>query len=90
MELFDDVANIVRAQNETLMSGIELGRKESEERIQELEGKNAKLLEALKGLIDIVHESEGVGGYHLNGDTAYWNEFEEVSIAENIVAEVEE
>ena len=44
-----------------------------------------ELLEALKGLLAIVNESEGVHGYHLNGDTAYWSEFEEIRFAEMVI-----
>lgn len=39
------------------------------------------LLEALVGLISITKDSTGVAGYHLNGDTAEWDEFEEVDAA---------
>ena len=41
-----------------------------------------KLVEALEGFLSIVDESEGVAGYHLNGDIAKWGEFEEVAMAE--------
>ena len=44
-----------------------------------------ELLEALKGLLAITNDSEGVCGYHLNGDLAFWKEFKEVEIAEKAV-----
>ena len=44
-----------------------------------------ELLEALKGLLAITDVSEGVCGYHLNGDLAFWEEFKEVEIAEKAV-----
>ena len=39
------------------------------------------LLEALTNILKIVEDSEGVVGYHLNGDTAKWDEFDEVTNA---------
>lgn len=41
-----------------------------------------ELLEALKGLLAIIDDSEGPHGYHLNGDLAFWEEFKEVEFAE--------
>lgn len=41
---------------------------------------------ALEGLLGIVQESTGVTGWHLNGDVAGWDEFEEVEIAEEALA----
>ena len=46
----------------------------------------AKLVEALEGLLAIVQESTGVTGWHLNGDVAGWDEFEDVEIAEEALA----
>lgn len=39
------------------------------------------LLEALTNIIKIVEDSEGVVGYHLNGDTAKWDDFDEITNA---------
>jgi len=39
------------------------------------------LYQALEGLLSIVSDSRGVEGYHLNGDTAEWGEFDEVDFA---------
>lgn len=44
------------------------------ERVKVLEG-------ALDGLLAIIGDSRGVTGYHLNGDIAEWDEFEEVEQA---------
>ena len=33
--------------------------------------------EALEGILTIVNESKGIDGFHLNGDIATWDEFEE-------------
>lgn len=38
----------------------------------------SELVEVLKGFASIISESKGVAGYHLNGATAEWDEFEEV------------
>ncbi len=50
-----------------------------------------KLLEACRAILDIVNESHGVYGYHLNGDGAPWcRDFpEEVEALEKAVAQVE-
>ena len=52
MELFEQIKDVVNTQNQAIMSGIELGRNESEASIKELETINFNLLEALKGLVD--------------------------------------
>ena len=51
----------------------------------ELVAMNKELLAALEGLLDIVGESDGVSGYHLNGDIAEWGEFEELNAAYDAV-----
>lgn len=53
--------------------------RELRERIVELEA-------ALGGMLAIVNDSRGVAGYHLNGDVAEWDEFEEVGLAEVVAA----
>ena len=45
MDLFKHMAEMVKLQSETLMVGIDLGRKESEERIRKLEAENKRLLD---------------------------------------------
>lgn len=44
-----------------------------------------ELIQALRGLLSIVDDSNGVAGYHLNGDIAGWNEFPEVEEAEKVL-----
>lgn len=39
------------------------------------------LASALEGMLSIVSDSSGVAGYHLNGDVADWDEFEEINAA---------
>lgn len=45
-----------------------------------------ELLDALRGMLAIVENSRGVAGYHLNGDTAEWDEFDEIDIAHTAIA----
>ena len=42
-------------------------------------------LEALEGFANIINDSQGVKGYHLNGDIAEWDEFDEVDAASNTI-----
>lgn len=42
-------------------------------------------LEALEGFANITNDSQGVKGYHLNGDIAEWDEFDEVNAASNTI-----
>lgn len=44
------------------------------------------LVDSLEALLSIVPESYGVSGYHLNGEVAEWDEFEEVGIATEVLA----
>lgn len=44
-----------------------------------------ELIQALRGLLSIVDESDGVAGYHLNGEIAEWDEFSEVAEAEKVL-----
>lgn len=50
------------------------------ERLQQCES-------ALKGMLGIVSDSTGVSGYHLNGEIAEWDSFEEVGEAYAAIAE---
>lgn len=65
------------------------GDYDSIKRVQALIFENERLLkdvealsDALQGLLNIVSDSSGVAGYHLNGNIADWDEFEEVENAE--------
>ena len=49
-----------------------------------------ELLDALISVINIMNDSEGVAGYHLNGDIASWNEFEEIKQAEQAIKKATE
>ena len=48
------------------------------------------LLNALIGVLNIMNDSEGVAGYHLNGDIASWDEFEEIKQAEQAIKKATE
>ena len=52
-DLFEQIKTIADLQNQAIQSGVELGRSESAARIAFLEERNAKLLEALKGMLSI-------------------------------------
>jgi len=47
-DLFTGIKDIISLQNMAIMSGVELGRKESEDKIKTLESVNAKLRGALR------------------------------------------
>ena len=65
---------------------IEKTREELAEINDELVAMNKELLAALEGVMSIVDESNGVSGYHMNGDIADWGEFEEVGLAYDAIA----
>lgn len=84
----DKWGNIKTASGETLrLHGVALpcgGRQSDHEEVEansDLVTAAPDLLEALKGMCAIVKDSRGVAGYHLNGDTAEWDEFDEVDAA---------
>lgn len=47
-----------------------------------------KALSALKQVACIIGDSQGVAGYHLNGDVAIWDEFDEVNTVAAAIAEL--
>ena len=49
-----------------------------------------ELLEALISVLNIMNDSDGVAGYHLNGDIASWGEFEEIKQAEQAIKKATE
>lgn len=49
-----------------------------------------RALEALEGFANITNDSQGVAGYHLNGDTAEWDEFDEVDAASSTIEAIRE
>ncbi len=54
-----------------------------------LKSDRQELLKSLESLLDITAESQGVAGWHLNGDIAEWGEFEEVSSAYELIKRIE-
>ena len=48
------------------------------------------LLDALTNILNIMNDSECVAGYHLNGDIAKWDEFEEIALAEEAIKKATE
>ena len=58
----------------------------TDELLIELTKQRDELLAALQGMIDIANDSQGVAGYHLNGEVADWGEFEEWQAACDAIA----
>ena len=54
--------------------------------VEDLIKQRDELLAALQGMIDIASDSQGVAGYHLNGEVAEWDEFEELQAACGAIA----
>lgn len=71
--------------HESAIAEIEVLRQERDK----LRARVAELEAALQGMLDIVADSRGVAGYHLNGDTAEWDEFDEVDAAEKLLNKLE-
>ena len=51
-----------------------------------LEQQRDELLAALEGVLAVVGDSTGVAGYHLNGDIADWDEFDEINAVYTAIA----
>ena len=49
-----------------------------------------ELLNTLISVLNIMNDSEGVAGYHINGDIALWDEFEEIKQAEQAIKKATE
>jgi hypothetical protein len=47
------------------------------------------MLAVCKALLDIIYNSQGVAGWHMNGDVATWDEFEDVGALEAAIAAAE-
>lgn len=54
--------------------------------VHALQAQRDELQAALQGMLAIVSDSRGVAGFHLNGDTAEWDEFDEVAAARAAIA----
>ena len=58
-------------------------------RIERLEDERLELIKAIESFLDLVGDSHGVAGYHLNGDIAEWDEFECVGEAYELIRRIE-
>lgn len=58
--------------------------------LRRLHALNTEMLEALRGFVAIAADSEGVAGYHLNGDIAEWATFPEWHEAHAAIAKATE
>ena len=56
------------------------------QRAEQAEAQVAVLAQALHGLLAIRSDSQGVAGYHLNGNVADWDEFPEIAMAGEALA----
>lgn len=56
----------------------------------ELLAYNTKLIEILKDLFGVITESEGIAGWHLNGNVALWDEFEFTSQIQEVALNAEQ
>ncbi len=50
--------------------------------------KEAKLCEAVSQFLEIVNESEGITGWHLNGAILTWAQCEQIQMMQNALAEL--
>jgi hypothetical protein len=57
--------------------------------IDRLKAERDQLVKALESFLDLVGDSHGVSGYHLNGDIAEWDEFECVGEAYELIKRIE-
>ena len=53
--------------------------------IEQLKADKAELLKALNGVMNIVSVSNGVDGYHCNGDVACWWDFDEIAEVSELI-----
>jgi len=55
-ELYEQIKGIADVSNQAIMSGLKLGRKESEARIKELEARHSALLEDFGKCLNVISE----------------------------------
>lgn len=73
-ELRTRIAELEAEPMPTSLAGFRAAAKSRDKRIGKVES-------AIRGLLELVDGSRGLDGWHLNGDTATWDEFEEPGIA---------
>lgn len=69
-----------------IIRSIIVNKHEPMEHITALLKENRVLLDAANGVMAIVKKSRGVDGFHLNGDIAEWDYFDEVDALEKAIA----
>ena len=42
-----------------------------------------ELIEAVRQMLDVIHESRGIDGWHMNGDILLWEQCEQVQMLED-------
>jgi|21_taG_2_1085346.scaffolds.fasta_scaffold25204_2 hypothetical protein len=63
---------------------------EQDQKIKDLERQLEEAREVIESILHITYDSEGVAGYHNNGDTALWGEFEELAMAGHFLEQLKE
>ena len=58
-----------------------------ENEVEDLERQLKEAREVIGNILNITYDSEGVAGYHDNGDVALWEEFEEIQQLEEQLKE---
>ena len=58
-----------------------------EKQMKDLERQLEEVREVIGCILNITYDSEGVAGYHNNGDVALWEEFEEIQQLEEQLKE---
>ena len=77
----DEAINQLREVSEKLIATVEVLEK-SKARNLELSSELERLRQFENGMLDIINESKGVIGWHLNGDVADWSEFDFIAEAQ--------
>ncbi|HWF62970.1 MAG TPA: hypothetical protein VN666_22040 [Nitrospira sp.] len=63
-------------------------RDELDAQVADLTAQLQRAREALQGVKDLIGDSQGVAGFHLNGDIAEWGEFDVVNQIDAALTEV--
>lgn len=59
------------------------------EAAREVTDQRDDLVTAAKAVLNIVNNSNGIDGWHMNGDIAHWGEFDEFNALEEAIAQTE-
>lgn len=76
---------IYRGQDVRLWCGVGSEARDVTERITQLQARVRELEEALQGFIDPANESQGITGWHLNGDVLLWEAVDQLTVAHDLL-----